>query len=97
CKVHDIRFPYVAGAMANGIATTRLVVAMARARMLGVFGAAGLSLQQVEGAIDTIERELGADGRSWAINLIHSPADPELESALADLYVRRGVRRVSVS
>jgi trans-AT polyketide synthase, acyltransferase and oxidoreductase domains len=97
CHAHHVRFPYVAGAMANGIGTTRLVVAMARAEMLGVFGAAGLSLQQVEAAIETIERELGTDGPSWAINLIHSPAEPELESALADLYVRHGVRRVCVS
>ena len=67
-------------AMANGIATTRLVVAMARAGMLGVFGAAGLPPGQVEAAIDTIEHELGPDGPSWATNLIHSPADPELES-----------------
>jgi len=97
CRAHDIRFPYVAGAMANGIATTRLVVAMARARMLGIFGAAGLSLSQVEAAIDTIERELGPDGPSWATNLIHSPAEPELEMALADLYIRRDVRRICVS
>jgi PfaD family protein len=97
CSAHDLRFPYVAGAMANGIATTRLVVAMAHAKLLGVFGAAGLSLQQVEAAIETIERELGRDGPSWAINLIHSPAEPELEAALADLYIRRGVRRVCAS
>src|SRR5262249_28238828 len=31
---HGVRFPYVAGEMANGIATTRMVVAMARAQML---------------------------------------------------------------
>ena len=35
---HGVRFPYVAGGMANGIATPRLVVAMARAGMLGFFG-----------------------------------------------------------
>jgi trans-AT polyketide synthase/acyltransferase/oxidoreductase domain-containing protein len=97
CQAHNVRFCYIAGAMANGIATTRLVVAMARDQMLGVFGAAGLSLAQVEAGIDTIEKELGRDGPSWATNLIHSPDDPELESALADLYVRRGVRRVCVS
>jgi trans-AT polyketide synthase/acyltransferase/oxidoreductase domain-containing protein len=97
CQAHHVRFCYVSGAMANGIATTRLVVAMARHQMLGVFGAAGLSLSQVEAAIDTIEKELGREGPSWATNLIHSPADPELESALADLYIRRDVRRVCVS
>lgn len=34
-EAHGVRFPYVAGAMANGIATTRLVIAMGEAGMLG--------------------------------------------------------------
>ena len=50
CETHNLRFPYVAGEMANGIATTRLVIAMARAGMLGFFGAAGLAPQTVERA-----------------------------------------------
>ena len=37
---HGLRFPYMTGAMANGIATTRLVIEVARAGMLGFFGAA---------------------------------------------------------
>lgn len=41
CEAHGVRFPYVAGEMANGIATTRMVSAMARAEMLGFFGAGG--------------------------------------------------------
>ena len=40
-EVHGTRFPYVSGAMANGIATTQLVIAMAKAGFLGFFGAAG--------------------------------------------------------
>ena len=44
-EAHGVRFPYVSGAMANGIATTRLVIAMAKAGGLGFFGAAGLSLR----------------------------------------------------
>ena len=47
-EAHGVRFPYVSGAMANGIATPRLVVAMARAGMLSFFGAAGLSFDAVE-------------------------------------------------
>ena len=96
CEVHGTRFPYVSGAMANGIATTRLVIEMARAGMLGFFGAAGLSLPRVEAAIDELSRELG-DDFSWGSNLIHSPDEPALESAVVDLYLRRGVRRVSAS
>ncbi len=97
CEVHRLRFPYVTGAMANGIATTKIVIAMAKNGMLGFFGAAGLALDRVEAAIDELERELGPSGVSWGANLIHSPNEPDLEAGAVDLYLRRGVRRVSAS
>lgn len=97
CEVHGTRFPYVTGAMANGIATTELVIAMARAQMLGFFGAAGLSLDRVGRAVDELVRELGHEDASWGSNLIHSPNEPALEAAVVDLYLRHGVRRVSAS
>ncbi len=96
-EVHGVRFPYVAGAMANGIATADLVIAMARAEMLGFFGSAGLSIDRVEKALDTIQAALGEDGGAWGSNLIHSPNEPQLEEAVVDLYLNRGVRRVSAS
>lgn len=98
-EVHRVRFPYVAGAMANGIATTRLVIAMAKAQMLGFFGSAGLPIERVEKALDEITAALGTgeDAPSWGSNLIHSPNEPRLEEAVVDLYLRRGVRRVSAS
>jgi trans-AT polyketide synthase, acyltransferase and oxidoreductase domains len=94
---HGLRFPYVAGAMANGIHTSAMTVAMARAGMLGFFGAAGLSLARIEAAIDEIETALGAAGPAWGIDLIHSPLEPGREAALVELYLRRRVRRVSAS
>jgi PfaD family protein len=97
CEAHGVRFPYVAGAMANGIATTGLVAAMAKAEMLGFFGAAGLSLERVERAVDELVAELGHEGSAWGCNLIHSPNEPALEAAAVDVYLRRGVRRVSAS
>ncbi|MFU8806995.1 MAG: 2-nitropropane dioxygenase, partial [Bradymonadaceae bacterium] len=42
CETHGLRFPYVGGAMANGIASPRMVIALARAGMLGFLGCAGL-------------------------------------------------------
>ncbi len=96
-EVHGVRFPYVAGAMANGIATTSMVIAMARAGMLGFFGSAGLQVERVEKALDEIEAALGPTGAAWGSNLIHSPNEPALEEAVVDLYLRRGVRRVSAS
>ena len=70
---HATRFPYIAGAMANGIATTELVIAMARSGMLGFFGAAGLGLDRVEAAAATLADALDRDRLSWGMNLIHSP------------------------
>lgn len=101
CETHNLRFAYVAGEMANGIATTRLVIAMARAGMLGFFGAAGLTPERVEQALIEIENALGpTNGHpapSWGTNIIHSPAEIATENAVADLYIRRGVRRVCAS
>jgi len=96
CEAHRTRFPYVAGEMANGIATTALVIAMAKGGMLGFFGAAGLGLAHVEKALDELERTLGNEA-PWGINLIHSPSESSLEERAADLLVRRGVARVCAS
>lgn len=95
-EAHGVRFPYVAGEMANGIATARMVVAMAEAGMLGFFGAAGLSYERVEQGLDAITAALPA-GAPWGVNLIHSPAEPELEERVAELLIRRGVQRISAS
>jgi PfaD family protein len=96
-EVHGTRFPYVTGAMANGIATTRLVIEVAGAGGLGFFGAAGLTRDVVAVAIDELAAELGVSGAPWGCNLIHSPQEPALEAAVADLYIARGVRRVEAA
>ena len=95
-EVHGVRFPYVSGAMANGIATTTMVIAMAEAGFLGFFGAAGLSRSRVETAVDELQARLG-DRMPWGCNLINSPHEPALEASVADLYIQRGVKRVSAA
>ena len=97
CRDHGLIYPYVSGAMANGIGSVEIVEAMGRAGMLGIYGAAGLSLSTVESAIDRLENSLGLEGIPYGFNLIHSPNDPELESSLVNLYLRRGVRLVEAS
>jgi trans-AT polyketide synthase/acyltransferase/oxidoreductase domain-containing protein len=92
---HRLRFPYVAGAMANGIGSADLVEAMGRDGMLGFFGAAGLAPAVVDAAIDRLSRSLG--DIPFGFNLIHSPQEPDLEAAIVDLYLRRGVRLVEAS
>ncbi len=96
-EVHGTRFPYATGDMANGIATTRLVIEMANNGFLGFFGAAGLGLDRVSAAIDEVVAALGGTGAPFGFNLIHSPHEPALEAAVADLYLKRGVRKVSAA
>jgi trans-AT polyketide synthase/acyltransferase/oxidoreductase domain-containing protein len=96
-ETHHTRFPYVAGAMANGIASTQLVVAMAEGGCLGFFGAAGLSLARVGAAIEALQRTLDPRQLPWGVNLIHSPAEAALEDAVADLLLQKQVRCVEAS
>jgi trans-AT polyketide synthase/acyltransferase/oxidoreductase domain-containing protein len=92
---HNVRFPYMTGAMANGIASVEIVEAMGRAGMLGSFGAAGLSVERVTQAVDRLQSTLG--DKPWCVNLIHSPGEQAHEAAVADLLLRKGVRRVEAS
>lgn len=95
-ETHQTRFSYAAGEMADGIATTTLVTEMAQAGMLAFFGSAGLPLSRVEAAIGELTSRL-ADLANWGVNLIHTPARPALEEAMADLLLRSGVPAVSAS
>jgi trans-AT polyketide synthase/acyltransferase/oxidoreductase domain-containing protein len=94
-KRHNLRYAYVGGAMANGITSTAMVEAMGKAGMMGFYGAAGLTLTEVEKAIYEVQRKLG--DFPYGFNLIHSPGDPDLEDALADLYIKQGIRKVCAS
>ncbi len=94
-KDHGVQYPYVTGAMANGIASVEVVEAASRGGMLGFFGSAGLPLETVARAIDRLQTSLGSSPHG--LNLIHSPNEPGLEAQLVDLYLQRGVRRIEAS
>ena len=94
-EAHGLRFAYMSGAMANGIASVEIVTAMSRAGMLGSFGAAGLSVGRVTEAVDRLQRELG--NAPFCVNLIHSPSEPAHETAIADLLIAKRVRLVEAS
>jgi trans-AT polyketide synthase/acyltransferase/oxidoreductase domain-containing protein len=94
-KRFNLRYAYVGGAMANGITSTAMVEALGKAGMMGFYGAAGLTLSEVENAIDEVQRKLG--NLPYGFNLIHSPSDPDLETAVVGLYIKQGIRNVCAS
>ena len=92
---HGLRYAYICGAMANGITSTTMVSAAGRAGMIGFFGAGGLTIDQIEGAIHTLGSRLG--NIPYGFNLIHSPNDMLLEQKTVDLYLAKGIHLVSAS
>jgi trans-AT polyketide synthase/acyltransferase/oxidoreductase domain-containing protein len=95
CNTYHTRYAYYAGAMANGIASEDMVIALGKAGYLGSFGAAGLVSGRVEAAIQRIQKEL-AD-KPYAFNLIFSPNEPAMEHRAAELYLKYGVPIVEAS
>ena len=93
CRDLGIRYPYVGGSMAKGISSVAIALELGKAGMLGFFGAAGLTVSQVDEAI----HQLLAGGVPFGCNLIHSPHEPELEQALTQLYLERKVRLIEAS
>jgi len=94
-KAYKIRYPYIAGAMANGITSAEMVEEAGRSGMLGFFGSAGLSLNEIDTAIGRLRQNLS--DIPFGFNLINSPNDPELENAVVQLYLDRGIKLVSAS
>ncbi len=94
-KDYQLKYCYKTGAMANGIASEALVIAMGKAGLIGSFGAAGLVPRRVNEAIDTIQSALPT--QAYAFNLIHSPNEKALETGAVQLYLEKKVRVVEAS
>jgi PfaD family protein len=94
-QTYGTRYPYYAGAMANGISSVDMVVALGKAGLMGSFGSAGLPPKRIEAAIQAIQQAL-PDG-PYAINLIYSPNEPNLERNLAEMYIKLGVKVIEAS
>ena len=91
---YNIKYPYVAGAMAHGIASVELVKTAGKAGMIGFFGAAGFSLGALEKAILRLKSE--AADIPYGFNLVFSGA-PEQELAIIKLYLKHGICLISAA
>ncbi|GII63045.1 2-nitropropane dioxygenase [Sphaerisporangium krabiense] len=92
---HGLRYAYMGGAMAGGIASEDLVIELAKAGTLGSFGAAGLLPERIERALKRFAAEIPR--LPYAVNLIHAPSEQELERAGVELFLRHRVRCVEAS
>jgi trans-AT polyketide synthase, acyltransferase and oxidoreductase domains len=94
-EFHKVKWAYMTGAMANGIASEEIVIAMGKNRLLSSFGAAGLPQPRLEAAIHKIQQALPTG--PYAFNLIHSPNEPLLERLCVDLFLKHGISTIEAS
>lgn len=92
---HGVKYAYATGAMANGIASEELVIALGKQGILSSFGAAGLVPNRVEQAIHRIQEAL--PNSPYAFNLIHSPSEAAIERETVNLYLKHGITTVEAS
>ena len=94
-EFYGVKYAYMTGAMAQGIASEEMVIALGKANILSSFGAGGLSPNRVETAIHKIKQVL--HNKSYAFNLLHSPSEPAIEGRLIDLYLQHQIRIIEAS
>jgi PfaD family protein len=94
-EFYGVKYAYMTGAMAQGIASEEMVIALGKANILSSFGAGGLSPNRVETAIHKIKQVL--HNKSYAFNLLHSPSEPGIEGRLIDLYLQHQIRIIEAS
>lgn len=92
---YGVKYAYYTGAMANAIASTRMVIALGKAGILGSFGAAGVVPARLESAIEEVKAAL--PNGPYAFNLINSPNEPAMERGAAELYLKHGIHTVEAS
>src|SRR5437667_7623415 len=90
-KDYNLRYADVTGAMYRGIASEKLVVKVGKAGMLGFYGTANLSLERIEEAIQSIQKELHR-GEAYGMNLLHRPDNLPMEERTVDLYLKHKIR-----
>lgn len=95
-KHYNVKYSYVSGAMAKGIASTDLVVQMGKAGMLGYYGTGGVPLPVVEDAIKNIQSRLN-QGEAYGMNLLCNLVNPAGEMKVIDLFLKYSVKNVEAA
>ena len=93
-KDYGLKYALYGGAMANGIASSDMVIALGQAGCMGSYGSGGMRLEVVEQEIRKIKAALG--DKPYMINML-SNRNAEMEMKLAQLLIDEGVPAVEAS
>ena len=95
CTTYGTRYACYAGAMANGISSETLLIALGREGFMGSYGAGGMSPARITAAIQKVKEALPQG--PFAFNLLHSPNEPAMEQTAIELYLEHGIRVIEAS
>ncbi len=93
-KTYGLKYALYGGAMANGIASADMVIALGKAGCMGSYGSGGMRPDIVEKDIDKIKAAL--DGKPYMVNML-SNRNAQAELDLAKLLIEKEVPAVEAS
>lgn len=93
-KEYGLKYALYGGAMANGIASADMVIALGKAGFMGSYGAGGVSLETISAEIDKIQAAL--DDKPYMINML-SGRNADAEMRLAQVLIDKNVPAVEAS
>ncbi len=93
-KTYGLKYALYGGAMANGIASSDMVIALGKAGCMGSYGSGGMRPEVVAQEIDKIKVALG--DKPYMINML-SNRNADMEMQLAQLLVEKEVPAVEAS
>ncbi len=95
-KCYNVRYAYIAGAMAKGIASREMVVKMANSAMMSYYGTGGVSIDLIEKDIVYIQNNI-AKGSSFGMNLLCKLNNVESELELIDLFLKYRIDKIEAA
>lgn len=92
---YGIKYAYYAGGMANAISSVEMAIALGKAGFMGSYGAGGMSISEIEKAIDKLNSV--KKGMPYLINYLSSANSPSRELELVKMFIYKGVTAVEAS
>lgn len=93
-KTYGLKYALYGGAMANGIASSDMVIALGKAGCMGSYGSGGQRLEVVAQEIDKMKAALG--DKPFLVNML-SNRNADMELKLAQLLIDKNVPGVEAS
>ena len=95
-KEYNLKYAYLVGGMYRGVASTEMVIKLGKTGLMGFFGGAVLSIEEIIDSIKKIQETL-KDGENYGFNLICNLDNPEVEMETIKLYMDSDITRIEAS